>query len=252
MLKIIGWIGSIITAPFYYLFHFSNKIYLAYWPFIACLVIIIKAAIEVVQLNLPNSNAGFAVWIGFALYMMLYLLFFSVILGIAFTISNGLQVIIMHIYYGLSVGYMYANAWRKGISRTELEGRLAAIRTEKEMLREQAKEKKRQKKEEAFQKGFEYQWNKSKDNSTYNKTDDNRDEKRRQQDNYKTDMKNDEFNNALALFMLSPDYTLDEIKKQRKRLLKSFHPDEGDPESNQYAQRINCAYDILYKNLKTS
>ena len=45
--------------------------------------------------------------------------------------------------------------------------------------------------------------------------------------------------------MLDEGYTLDELKKQRNRLLKSFHPDEGSEETKKYAQKINSAYELL-------
>lgn len=50
---------------------------------------------------------------------------------------------------------------------------------------------------------------------------------------------------ALSLFMLEEGYTLDELKKQRNRLMKSFYPDEDDTETVRYAQKINWAYEVL-------
>lgn len=45
--------------------------------------------------------------------------------------------------------------------------------------------------------------------------------------------------------MLEEGYTLDELKKQRNRLMKTFHPDEDDAEMTRYAQKINNAFSLL-------
>lgn len=45
--------------------------------------------------------------------------------------------------------------------------------------------------------------------------------------------------------MLEEGYTLEELKKQRNRLMKTFHPDEDDAEITKYAQKINHAFEIL-------
>ena len=51
---------------------------------------------------------------------------------------------------------------------------------------------------------------------------------------------------AMSLFMLDSlqGVTLDELKKIRNRLLKSFHPDNAN-DNSMYAQKINRAYDLL-------
>lgn len=56
---------------------------------------------------------------------------------------------------------------------------------------------------------------------------------------------------ARSLFMLEEDYTKDALKRQRNRLLKTYHPDEGaDDECLMYAQKINDAYHLLAEELK--
>lgn len=43
--------------------------------------------------------------------------------------------------------------------------------------------------------------------------------------------------------------TIEKLDKQRKRLLKTFHPDEGSGDDTGFAQKINAAYDVLKKAL---
>lgn len=52
---------------------------------------------------------------------------------------------------------------------------------------------------------------------------------------------------AMALFMIDDldRVTPEELKRQRNRLIKTFHPDAASPETTKYAQRINAAYEIL-------
>lgn len=58
------------------------------------------------------------------------------------------------------------------------------------------------------------------------------------------------YQEALALYMLSEPFTKAELKKQRNRLLKSFHPDEGDAKTMVYAQKINKGYETLLQYAK--
>lgn len=58
------------------------------------------------------------------------------------------------------------------------------------------------------------------------------------------------YQEALALYMLSEPFTKAELKKQRNRLLKSFHPDEGDSQTMAYAQKINKGYETLLQYAK--
>ena len=61
-----------------------------------------------------------------------------------------------------------------------------------------------------------------------------------------------EVQKALALFMFDSleDITAESLKKQRNRLIKSFHPDMGNEDDTKYAQKINEAYMLLLENIK--
>lgn len=59
---------------------------------------------------------------------------------------------------------------------------------------------------------------------------------------------------ARALFMVDDGYSLDEIKKQRNRLIKAFHPDEHSlseevEELTGYTELINNAFRLLKENI---
>ena len=61
-----------------------------------------------------------------------------------------------------------------------------------------------------------------------------------------------ELEKAKVLFMLDDreDLTLEEVKKQRNRLIRMYHPDTGSVEDTQYAQKINSAYEVLKRSLQ--
>lgn len=52
---------------------------------------------------------------------------------------------------------------------------------------------------------------------------------------------------ALALFMYDnlEAVTMENLKAQRNKLIKTFHPDLGSEENNQFAQKINEAFEVL-------
>lgn len=58
-----------------------------------------------------------------------------------------------------------------------------------------------------------------------------------------------ELQRAKGLFMIRRDYTESEIKKTRNKLIKAFHPDEGE-DLDEKAKEITKAYDLLKKNLR--
>lgn len=70
-------------------------------------------------------------------------------------------------------------------------------------------------------------------------------------DGYSAPAVADELQQAMALFMLDglEGVTLNEIKSQRNRLLKTFHPDKGSADDAKFAQKINNAYDVLKQYL---
>lgn len=56
-----------------------------------------------------------------------------------------------------------------------------------------------------------------------------------------------ELSQAMALFMIDSieDLTVEQIRAQRNRLIKAFHPDKGSAGDTAYAQKINSAYELL-------
>lgn len=56
-----------------------------------------------------------------------------------------------------------------------------------------------------------------------------------------------EFQQAMSLFMIDDlsAITLSELKAQRNRLIKTFHPDQTTNTDTKYAQNINAAYETL-------
>lgn len=58
---------------------------------------------------------------------------------------------------------------------------------------------------------------------------------------------------AMALFMFDDleNITVEKVKMQRNRLINTFHPDKGNADDTNYAQRINNAYEVLTNYLKT-
>lgn len=61
-----------------------------------------------------------------------------------------------------------------------------------------------------------------------------------------------ELEKAKVLFMLDDrdNLSLEEVKKQRNRLIRMYHPDTGSAEDTQYAQKINKAYEVLKRSLQ--
>lgn len=61
-----------------------------------------------------------------------------------------------------------------------------------------------------------------------------------------------ELNQAMALFMIDDlsAVTPDDLKEQRNRLIKTFHPDKATTDDTKYAQKINSAYDVLKKHIE--
>jgi DnaJ-class molecular chaperone len=54
-----------------------------------------------------------------------------------------------------------------------------------------------------------------------------------------------EIEKARSIFMLSENYTMDELKKARKMMLKVYHPDTAGEGVTRESQIINKAYDLL-------
>ena len=61
-----------------------------------------------------------------------------------------------------------------------------------------------------------------------------------------------ELQQAMNLFMVDDleALTMEDLKKMRSRLMKTFHPDLNDGKDTVFAQKINAAYDVLEKYLQ--
>lgn len=278
-MKIIGWIGTILFAPFYFLYHAIDKLKMVYWlpagagayglylGFLA-----IKSVAEDIIQDVLEGNWYSDFWANFFSIILVggLLLFTLLILGyliylawlILSSLNHFVYAVIFFVLTPFIYGFTYCNAWRQGMSRYELEGKIAYIEHEKELKKQALKEKKeahREKKErrkqEQYTKGYQKQYNKSNgkqqdDGSnrqhSYNYENTYRQQQREQQREYAGYQSTDvEYRAALSLFMLEEGYTLDELKKQRNRLMKTFHPDEDDAEMTRYAQKINNAFSLL-------
>ena len=66
------------------------------------------------------------------------------------------------------------------------------------------------------------------------------------------DAASDELTKAMALFMFDDltKVTMIDLKAQRNLLLKTFHPDKAETNNEQYAQKINSAYEVLKKHIE--
>lgn len=60
-----------------------------------------------------------------------------------------------------------------------------------------------------------------------------------------------ELEKAKVLFMLEDveNLTLEQVKKQRNRLIRMYHPDTGSDADTKFAQKINNAYEILKNSI---
>ena len=273
-MKIIGWIGSIILAPFYFLFTFQEKIRLAFWPMIAYILFCIWAVFIYAggNLNKETFDSGWGDIAESIFGLIVLLIIMSIVGGILSYVTLFLNIVLSGIGFPFIKAFTYTNAWRQGISKDELEGRLEYIRMQKEAQKLAAEAKKRQRKEDAFNKGFQDQARKSNaqntytsqssagsgndsgqssgtyTNNNYSNTGEGYQKSNQSQSNSRSNASSDYYT-ALNLFMLDEGYTLEELKKQRNRLLKSFHPDEGSEETKKYAQKINGAYEILKRKI---
>lgn len=59
-----------------------------------------------------------------------------------------------------------------------------------------------------------------------------------------------EIEKARAIFMLTEDYTAEDLKKARRMMLKVYHPDEAGEEVTREAQIINKSYNLLKAELE--
>lgn len=59
-----------------------------------------------------------------------------------------------------------------------------------------------------------------------------------------------EVEKAMAIFMLPEDYSISDLKKARRLMMKVYHPDKGEDDVTREAQIINDAYDLLKAELE--
>lgn len=174
---------------------------------------------------------------------------------VIYAANNIMCMVLVFAFIPFVYGFTYCNAWRQGMSKYELDGKLAYIQHEKEVRKQEIKsrqeakkaEKERQKQEQ-YEKGYQSQrakrtGNQQNTEQQYYGYEDSHTGQQNQSGKYHS--MDADYTSALSLFMLEEGYTLDDLKKQRNRLMKSFHPDEKDAETARYAQKINSAYVVL-------
>lgn len=64
----------------------------------------------------------------------------------------------------------------------------------------------------------------------------------------KKEVKQLSYQEAKNIYMFDDSYTLEELKKQKRRLIKAFHPDNADGDKA-YAQKIVEAYEVLLEKI---
>jgi len=67
---------------------------------------------------------------------------------------------------------------------------------------------------------------------------------------YQQNIRQSEVHDAEILLMLNDGYTADDVKRNYRMLIKTFHPDRNSEIDDSYAQKINHAYEILKKEFQ--
>lgn len=260
MMRVLGWLGTILCAPFYFLFFAMEKLKVLYWIPIGTGVygtyLVFVGVKSIIQDSMGSGAIIFLLHAAIVGSFFAFWVFLGVLVWRLLFIANNLvYMLITLLLMPFVYGFTYCNAWRQGMSKCELEGKLAYIQYEKEVRKQEIKSRqeakkaeKERKKQEQYAKGYQNQQAKragSQQNGEqqYYGYEDSYTGQQYQSGNYQS--ADTSYVSALSLFMLEEGYTMDELKKQRNRLMKSFHPDEDDAETVRYAQKINCAYEIL-------
>ena len=264
-MRVLGWLGTILCAPFYFLFFAMDKLKMNYWipvisgiSFVYLFFVGIKANTEGISIRDANGMIDIVKVIAM-MFVILFIIVAIYILCMIWTVISAanhiLCTVLVFALLPFVYGFAYCNAWRQGMSKCELEGKLAYIQYEKEVRKQEIKSRqeakraeKERKKQEQYAKGYQKQQAKRAGSQQNGEQQDYGYEdsytgQQYQSGNYQS--ADTAYVSALSLFMLEEGYTMDELKKQRNRLMKSFHPDEDDAETVRYAQKINCAYEIL-------
>lgn len=259
-MRILGWIGTILCAPFYFLFFAMDKLRVLYWIPVGTGVygawLILLSIKSILEDSVGAGIGAFVFNIAILGIFLAFLIFVGWILWyLLFTANNIVYILVNLLITPFVYGFTYCNAWRQGMSKYELEGKLACIQHEKEVRKQEIKSRqeakkaeKERKKQEQYEKGYQSQQAKRTGNQQnteqqYYGYEDSPTGQQNQSGKYHS--MDTDYASALSLFMLEEGYTLDDLKKQRNRLMKSFHPDEKDAETARYAQKINSAYVVL-------
>lgn len=266
--KIIGWVGTILGAPFYFL----------YW--------LVEVSDRHGIMNIP-SIVTVILWIiayiydYHALHWKFGFNFEFIYMTIGFSILGAVTTMIVALASGLIFG---------GIGLISVPGKLLfefcrMLRMDPDEYREwEKKEAQKELERQKKQMGANYyaggsvydtQSNWNQDSSYYDQVHAQQEyqkqqeyQRQREQDIYQqaykrayqegfqrgsksqTVSKPDAYHEALTLFMLKEGFTTEELKKQYKRLLKAFHPDNEVGMEAEYSQKINEAYTLLKKYAK--
>lgn len=259
-MRVLGWLGTILCAPFYFLFFAMDKLKVLYWIPIGTGVygtyLVFVGVKSIIQDSMGSGAIIFILHAAIVGSFFAFWVFLGVLVWRLLFIANNLvYMLITLLLMPFVYGFTYCNAWRQGMSKCELEGKLAYIQHEKEVRKQENKSRqeakkveKERKKQEQYEKGYQSQQvkrtgNQQNTEQQYYGYEDSHTGQQNQSGKYHS--MDADYASALSLFMLEEGYTLDDLKKQRNRLMKSFHPDEKDAETARYAQKINSAYVVL-------
>lgn len=76
--------------------------------------------------------------------------------------------------------------------------------------------------------------------------------KRQEQEKRAFEKKEEErlFHDAKTAFLLDDDYNMEDLKRQKRILLKAYHPDSGNTQDQRYFKKLMSYYDVLSGHLK--
>nr|WP_298059706.1 hypothetical protein [uncultured Blautia sp.] len=170
-MKLIGWIGTILCAPFYYFFCAMDKLKVTYWIPVGTgvygvflFIMAVKSLIEDSIKSPSNIMEEVLVWILYIFLLAIIVAIASMIWYLLFTVNNILYMLLIILLTPFVYGFTYCNAWRQGMSKYELQGKLAYIEHEKKLRKQEIKAKqeakkaeKERKKKEQYAKGYQNQ-----------------------------------------------------------------------------------------------
>ena len=141
-MRVLGWLGTILCAPFYCFFMLMDKLKVLYWIPIGTGVYGAYLVFVGVQSIIQDSMGSGAVI--FILHAVIVGSFFAcwVFLGVLvwhllFIANNLIYMLVNLLLIPFAYGFTYCNAWRQGMSKCELEGKLAYIQHEKDLRKQE-------------------------------------------------------------------------------------------------------------------